>query len=124
MNSEALLLRMTARARQAPLGAQLAQTLHKTLPAFPGVGQGFAVGFSGVRGFSSAHESVAGTVVGDGLKSFACGLQVSDRFGDGGADALVIAGVETVDRGFDSRHGILVWRRTVKYERSGKIRPI
>ena len=106
------------------MSARLAQTLHETFPAFPGVSAGFAVGFYGVGGFSGAHETVACAFVGDGLESFARGFHVGDGVGKGGADALIIAGVEAVDGGLDSGHGIFVWRRALKHERGGKIRSI
>ena len=58
---------------------------------------GFVAGH-GVAGiFAGAHEAVTCTVVGDGLILFASGFHSGGGRGDSGADAGVVARVETVD---------------------------
>lgn len=66
--------------------------------AFEGLVAGGLVGGDGVVGvFASAHEAVAGALVGDRLVLLAGGLHGLGGGGDGGVDAHVVAGVEAVD---------------------------
>src|SRR5271156_3014719 len=90
-------------------------------PAGPGGVAGFFVGFAGVGSFAGAHEAVAGAIVGDGVVGFAGGFHGGDSVGNGGADARVIAGVKTVDEGFDAGQVGGGGRRAVENESGEKI---
>src|SRR5258708_2418573 len=51
--------------------------------------------------FTGAHEAVSGALISYGLILFASLLHGINGVGDGGVDAGIVAGVETIDRGLD-----------------------
>ncbi len=69
--------------------------------------------------FSSAHEAVSGSFIGDGVVLLSGGLHGCCRGGNGGVDAGVVATVEAIDGSGDS--GELRRRRAVKDEGCGKV---
>src|SRR6202042_1700333 len=96
----------------------------KLLPAFPGVGARFAVGFRSARILASAHESMSRTRVSNRFKNLARGFHCGYSVWNGGADTRVIFGVEAINRSLDSRHVVLLWRSAVKDKSRRQIRPI
>src|SRR5882672_12216093 len=96
----------------------------QALPADPGVGAGFFVGFIRIRGFAGAHEAVTGAVVGHWVVGFARRFHLGDGIRERGVDACVVARIEAVNGSLDTRHRIFLRRPTVENKGCGQIRAI
>src|SRR5262249_20704722 len=94
------------------------------LPARPRFGSRFAVSVIGIRSFAGTHEAVACAVIRHRFIGLASSLHLLDRPWHSCPDTSVLSRVKAVHRSFDAGHSVLIWRRSIKYECRGQIRPI